>query len=94
MIDFEWDEAKRALNRSLHKFDFADIHEFEWDTAFVLHDNRQDYGEERYIAKGKYLGRLTVVVFTRRGNNIRIISWRKANDREKKLYESYTQDRS
>ena len=49
-------------------------------------DARFDYGERRVTATGMFLGRLTVVVFTPEGRKVRIISWRKANQREIKRY--------
>ncbi len=94
MINYEWDEAKRISNLDLHKLDFADAQEFDWESALVARDDRQDYSEERYIALGEFLERLTVLVFTTRGNSIRLISWRKANLRENKAYETTIQNRS
>ena len=49
-------------------------------------DTRQDYSESRYITVGKLDGRLVVMVWTPRGEARRIISMRKANDREKSFY--------
>jgi hypothetical protein len=51
-------------------------------------EDDEEYGEERFIAVGKdYLGRVLTVVFTYRGENIRLISARKATIGEKKNYE-------
>jgi hypothetical protein len=51
-------------------------------------EDDEEYGEERFIAVGKdYLGRVLTVVFTYRGENIRLISARKATKGEKKNYE-------
>lgn len=71
---FEWDEAKRERNIDLHGLDFADVVEFDWGTALLKRDERQEYGEPRYIAVGKFLSRLTVLVFTIRESKLRIIS--------------------
>jgi len=49
---------------------------------------RRDYGEERYISLGTIEGRLFAVVYTQRGNAIRLISARKANDREQRQYDN------
>jgi len=92
MINYEWDEAKRISNLDLHKLDFADAQEFDWESALVIRDDRKEYNEQRFIAYGKYFERLTVMVFTNRENSIRIISWRKANQRENRAYEARTQD--
>jgi uncharacterized DUF497 family protein len=52
----------------------------------VKEDTRHDYGEKRYVALG-YIGpRLHVLCFTPSGLGIRVISLRKANSREIKLY--------
>ena len=53
----------------------------------VEHDQRWDYGEERFRALGVIDGRIFVVVFTRRLRAIRIISARRSNGREVKRYE-------
>ena len=49
-------------------------------------DDRFDYGEERLLTIGLLAGRMVVVIWTRRGDERRIISMRKANDREQALY--------
>lgn len=88
MISYEWDEAKRLTNLGLHGLDFADAREFNWESALVIRDDRKEYNEQRFIAYGKYFERLTVMAFTNRENSIRIISWRKANQRENRAYET------
>lgn len=50
-------------------------------------DTRRDYGEERRIAYGYLNGRLHVCVYTVREDELRIISVRKANDREISRYD-------
>ena len=56
-------------------------------SLLVEHDQRWEYGEERFRALGVIDSRVFVVVFTRRVRAIRIISARKANSREVKRYE-------
>lgn len=85
-MDYEWNEQKRARNASKHGVDFAEAHEFNWETAIIVSDYRRDYGEERLRAFGSIRGRLHVLAFTRRGGLVRIISLRKANHREVKFY--------
>ena len=51
-------------------------------------DTRKAHGEERFISYGKPDGRAVVIVWTRRGKARRIISMRKANDREIEQHES------
>jgi len=83
---FEWDHNKNRRNVELRGLDFNDVDKFDWHSAIYLLDNRSNYGETRVIALGKIEKRLTVLVFTPRLDYIRIISWRKANKREIKLY--------
>jgi hypothetical protein len=83
---YDWDEAKRASNIRDHKVDFVAANEFDWDSAFVDVDDREDYSELREVAIG-YIGmRLHVLVFTRRGERIRIISLWKARKSDVRRY--------
>jgi uncharacterized DUF497 family protein len=84
---FEWDDRKAVQNVTKHgvPFDYAariflDPHRL--DSA----DTRRDYSEERRLTLGKIEGRLFAVVYTPRGTVIRLISARKANEREKRRY--------
>ena len=87
-MDFEWDLAKSNACRNSRNFDFAYvIAVFVDPTLLVEHDQRWDYGEERFRALGIVEGKVYVVVFTRRDKAIRIISARRANSREVKRYE-------
>ena len=79
---WDWDEEKRKSNLAKHGVDFAAVEYFEWDEAVVELDIRQDYGEVRQRAIGPIGARLCVLVYTRRGGRMRIISLRKANARE------------
>jgi uncharacterized protein len=51
-----------------------------------IEDTRQNYGEKRIITIGLIGKSVCVVVYTERGNTIRIISARKANERERRRY--------
>ena len=86
-MDYEWDELKRTANIVKHGVDFNDVLEFQWDTAIETEDTRQEYEEPRWISLGKIRGRLYVLVYTIRSDNIRLISLRKANGREIQHYE-------
>ena len=86
-MEFEWNEAKRLTNLAKHGLDFAHALEFEWEYAYVVVDNRFEYGEERRIALGLFRGRAHVVIHTVRGNFTRMISFRKASARETRIYE-------
>ena len=54
--------------------------------TLTIADDRKDYGEPRFITIGRLDGRMVVAVWTPRGAARRIISLRKANDREQTLY--------
>jgi uncharacterized DUF497 family protein len=83
---YEWDERKRAVNRREHGVDFDDARYFDWETAVITVDDRQDYGELRELAFGFIGVRLHAMVFTQRGGNVRIISLRRANHMELNRY--------
>ena len=85
-MQYEWDDDKLALNLANHKIHFVAAGQFDWPTAVIEPDRRKDYGEPRFLAYGLVEGRLHCLVFTRRGNRIRIISLRKANPRGVKRY--------
>lgn len=83
---YDWDEAKRASNVRDHRVDFVAANEFDWDSALVYVDDREDYGELREVAIG-YIGvRLHVLVFTRHDERIRIISMWKAKKSDVRKY--------
>ena len=82
----EWDETKRQWTLQVRGLDFADVHDFEFDKSITTLDRRKDYGESRFISTGYLHSRLCVLCWTVRNGGLRIISLRKANDREKKAY--------
>jgi uncharacterized protein len=84
---FEWDKSKDKENQSKHGIPFADTFGvFEDPNAVTLEDFRS--GEQRYATIGMdAFGRILVVVYAWRGDNIRIISARKAVRYEVKQYE-------
>jgi uncharacterized DUF497 family protein len=83
-VKYEWGENKRQDNLAKHGVDFASIEFFDWETA--VHYQSNQHGEIRWAAQGMIDGRLHHVVYTERGENIRIISLRKANAREERRY--------
>ena len=85
-IKIIFDPAKDAANRTKHGISLADADMLDWDTALIEEDDRHDYGEARMLGIG-YIGRrLHFVVFVERDGVRRIISLRKASNREKKTY--------
>jgi uncharacterized DUF497 family protein len=80
------DDAKNRANRERHGLAFEDVPlVFEGPTVTFV-DDRHDYGEVRHVTLGLLAGRAVVVVHTPRGDTTRIISMRKANEREKAIY--------
>uniref|UniRef100_UPI0040562387 BrnT family toxin n=1 Tax=Candidatus Electronema sp. TaxID=2698783 RepID=UPI0040562387 len=87
-MKFEWDENKNAVNIRKHKIDFEDIPELFQQPMLIDYDDRQNYGEERWIGIGLLHNMAVAVVFTERGENtIRIISARKATKEERRRYD-------
>ena len=86
---FEWDEQKAERNQAKHSvsFEFA-TRAFDDENRVTVIDNRRDYGETRYITLAKIDNRLYVVAFTLLSSIIRLISARKANNKEVKRYEN------
>ena len=87
-MNFEWDRDKAASNFKKHHIDFADSVTVFDDLNTITIDD-PDHDELRFITVGMdAYGRLLVVVYTWRGENIRIISARKATKQEQKYYGS------
>ena len=83
-MTFEWDDTKRQTNLEKHGVDFEQVETFRWRTALIEPETR--YAEAPFRAYG-YIGeRLHLVVYTMRGNNIRVISMRKTNRAEENRY--------
>lgn len=90
---FEWDEAKNRENLRKHKLDFADASDMWNAPLLVIPDVRELYGEERWIGIGQIRGRVVVLAFAQRSDDlIRIISLRKANMYERTEYEKAIKD--
>jgi uncharacterized DUF497 family protein len=86
-VSYEWDPRKAASNFRKHKIDFADAATvFEDELALTVEDD--DPEEKRFVTIGMdALGRILVVVYTWRVDNIRMISARTAGPDERRHYE-------
>lgn len=86
-MNYQWDENKAKTNLKKHHVDFADaVTVFNDEAALTVEDDYPD--EERYVTIGlDALGRILVVIYTWRGESIRLISARKATRQERKQYE-------
>ena len=86
-MNVEFDQAKDAANIVKHGVSMALADRICWPDVLCMPDGRRDYGELREIGFAVIDDRLYVVVFVQRGEVMRIISLRKANRREVKLYD-------
>ncbi len=82
----EFDPAKREATIKARGLDMARADEVFAGATLSVVDDRENYGEERVITIGYLGGAMVVLVWTPRGAARRIISMRKANERERRLY--------
>jgi uncharacterized DUF497 family protein len=87
-MKISFDANKNAINITKHSVSLIMAEHIEWETALIWPDTRRDYGEPCIAGLG-YIGtRLYFVVFVDRPKTRRIISLRKANNREVSHYAS------
>jgi len=96
-MKFEWDENKNRHNQERHFLHFDDAKEIFNNPTISIIDARRDYGEVRYIDIGvvefEGFSAIITIVYTKRRDVIRIISARKANKKERKMYNEYIKKR-
>ena len=80
MISFDPDKDKANIKK--HGVSLAKAELMGWDEALTWQDDRRDYGETRLVALAPIADRLYCCVYVERGVDKRIISLRKANQRE------------
>ena len=85
MAKIEFDPAKNELNKAQHGLGFEDFTGFDAQPAVVA-DDRVDYGERRFRAFGRIDGKGHCLVYTVRGNGMRLISFRRAHEKEMRRY--------
>jgi len=89
-MKFEWDELKNKNDLQKHGLSFEEAKEIFKRIVLTREDNRCDYGEERLISLGSLSGiAILVVAHVDRNDVIRVISARRANRTERKLYDNY-----
>jgi uncharacterized DUF497 family protein len=92
-MQFEWDERKRQTNIRKHGFDFRDAAQVFNFPMLVALDDREDYGEDRWIGIGMLKTQVVIIVYTERDEKtIRIISMMKALTHERIRYEQLLRD--
>ena len=86
-LEFEWDETKARINLDKHRVSFLTAAAVFSNERLERIDDREDYGELRWIALGRVDDEVYRVVFTWRGENlIRLISAQKASKDEREIY--------
>lgn len=86
-MNIEFDPAKDAANIEKHGVSLADAAMFDLSAAVVVIDDRYDYSETRYRAFGRIDGLGYCLVFTLMGQTLRLISFRRAHEKEMRRYE-------
>lgn len=89
-MEIEYDEEKNRRNILIRGMTFELARDFEWDKMVLMIDTRHDYGEVRFQALSYVYDRLCVLIYTKRNGILRVISLRKANNREMKFYAKNT----
>ncbi len=83
-MKIEYDPAKNERNIRERGLSFERAGEFDFETATIWDEQRG--GEMRRVAAGYLDRRLHILCYKPRAEGIRVISFRKANDREAKKY--------
>ncbi len=85
-MEFTWSKTKRAANIKAHGLDFVDAASVFEGMTFTFEDDRFTYGEQRFVTLGLLAGITVSVVHTENEYEIRVISFRKATQRESQIY--------
>lgn len=86
-MQIEFDPSKRDATLKARGLDMAEAAEVFDGTNLTFADIRFEYGEHRFITIGLLHSRMVVIAWTPRGDVRRVISMRKANEREQSKYE-------
>jgi len=93
-MDFEWDSDKNNNNIAKHGIDFEFAKEIFLGIWLSRLDLRRDYGEDRFIAIGVLEEFVLLAVYTIRKQKIRLISVRRTNTEERRIYHGYIETRT
>ena len=85
-MTFEFDPEKNAINKDKHYLDFEDFEGFD-SNPIVISDERADYGERRFRAFGRINGIAHMIALVSREGSLRLLSFRRAHEKEIKRYE-------
>ncbi len=81
-----WDESKRRLNIKNHGLDFTGCDVVFDATVITLEDDRLAYGEQRLNLLGLLAGQVVHMTYTERGDDLHVISLRKATTHEARYF--------
>jgi hypothetical protein len=88
---YVWDEAKRKSNLKKHGLDFKDAYLiYENPDKCTYEASREDEYRMMDVALAVIKGRLLTLVYTERGDDVRVISFRNSSREERKQYEADT----
>ena len=88
-MEFEWDENKNKSNQLKHGISFEEATKiFDDEKRIEYQDFRKDYGEDRWKTIGQILGVIFSVTYTLRTTLVRLISARRASQKERDSYEN------
>ena len=85
-MEFTWSKTKQAANLKAHGLDFIDTPRVLEGVTFTFEDDRFSYGEQRFVTLGLLAGVPVSIAHTETDYEIRIISFRKATNRETNIY--------
>lgn len=83
-MEIEFDPRKNERNLRERGLSFERAADFDFETALTFPEIR--HGETRYVSVGYLDRRLHLICYIETDDGIRVISFRKANDREAKKY--------
>ena len=89
-MEFEFDKVKSEANKHKHGVSLDEARQI-WDDAY-LEIAARTVDEPRWIIIGKVRGRLYACIFTRRGESLRLISCRRAREKEAQLYHAFLKE--
>lgn len=85
-MEIEYDKDKNKRNVAERGLSFDLVAEIYWSGAFIVEDTRNDYPETRFVALGEIKTTLFTVCYIKCTGAIRVISFRKASKRERRIY--------
>ncbi len=83
---FIWDKKKKKKNIKKHGIDFLELGKVFEKPMLTRIDDREDYGETRWISLGDLDGKIVVLVYTEEDDTVRLISARRSTNNEKRIY--------